>query len=113
MARLLLDEQLPRQLAPLFEGHEVRTTSQMRWNGLRNGVLLTRAEAEFDVLLTADQNMRFQQRIAGRDIALIVVHAPTLNVEDLALLVPEVLEVPVSIAPGDVVLVGKSGAVQQ
>lgn len=53
--RILLDEQLPRQLAPLLVGHEVRTVQQESWAGLKNGALLTAAEAAgFSVLLTGD-----------------------------------------------------------
>ena len=62
--RILLDEQLPRQLAPYLLGHDVRTVQQESWAGLKNGVLLTRAEdAGFSVFVTGDQNLEFQQNI--------------------------------------------------
>ena len=64
--RILLDEQLPRQLAPYLIGHDVRTVQQESWAGLKNGVLLTSAEAAgFDVFLTGDQNLEFQQNISS------------------------------------------------
>jgi hypothetical protein len=59
--RVLLDEQLPRQLTPLLTSHEVRTVQQQSWAGLKNGALLDAAEvAGFSVLLTGDQNLQFQ-----------------------------------------------------
>jgi len=62
--RVLLDEQLPRQLAPLLVGHEVRTVQQMGWAGLTNGELLKKAvAARFQVFLTADRNLEFQQNL--------------------------------------------------
>lgn len=57
--RVLLDESLPRPLAKLLTGHEVRTVAELRWTGLKNGALLTRAADSFDVVLTADQNIEF------------------------------------------------------
>ena len=63
--RVLLDEQLPRQLAHELLGHEARTVQQERWAGLGNGELLRRATgAGFEVFLTADQNLQFQQNLA-------------------------------------------------
>src|SRR5689334_12709486 len=63
--RVLLDEQLPRQLAREFPSHEVRTVQQQGWAGLKNGELLRRAaEAGFEVFVTTDQNLEFQQNLA-------------------------------------------------
>lgn len=56
--RILLDEPLPRQLAPYLVGHDARTVQQESWAGLKNGVLLTKAEdAGFSVIVTGDQNL--------------------------------------------------------
>lgn len=66
--RILLDEQLRRQLVPFLIGHEVRTVQQESWAGLKNGALLTAAEdADFAILLTGDQNLQFQQNLASKD----------------------------------------------
>ncbi len=74
--RVLLDEQLPRQLAPYFVDHEVRTVHQESWAGLKNGLLLTKAEeAGFEVLITGDKNMPFQQNIAKRRLGVLVMGA--------------------------------------
>jgi len=65
--RVLLDEQLPRQLARELIGHEIRTVQQQGWAGLTNGDLLQRAaEAGYEVFITADQNIEFQQNLAAR-----------------------------------------------
>ena len=110
MARLLLDEQLPRLLAQLLPGHHVRTVGQMRWSGVRNGRLLDRAAEEFDALITMDTNMRFQQTILGRDIGLLVVRAPSTRLVHLEPLVPQLLEAIDSLLPGTVLVVGNAPA---
>ena len=61
--RVLLDESLPEPLAGLLTGHAVRTVAGMKWQRLANGELLRRAAADFDVVLTADQNIEFQQNL--------------------------------------------------
>ena len=71
-----LDEQLPRQLARYLVEHDVRTVQQENWAGLKNGVLLSKAEAAgFSVLLTGDQNLEYQQNLAKRNIGVVVLCA--------------------------------------
>jgi predicted nuclease of predicted toxin-antitoxin system len=90
--RVLLDEQLPRRLAREIAGHDVRTVQQQGWGGLSNGELLSRAVNDaFDVFVTADQNLEYQQNIAGHRIAVIVLVAPSIAIEDLRPLVPSLL----------------------
>jgi hypothetical protein len=72
--RVLFDQAAPVPLRPFLQGHTVRTAAQEKWNRLRNGELLNAAEAAgFDVLLTTDKNMRYQQNLAGRKIAIVVL----------------------------------------
>lgn len=72
--RVLLDEQLPRQLAPLLTGHDVRTVQQQSWAGLKNGQLLDAAEAAgFTVLVTGDRNLQFQQNVRKRQMGVVVL----------------------------------------
>ena len=72
--RILLDEQLPRQLARYLVGHDVRTVQQESWAGLKNGALLAKAEgAEFSVFVTGDQNLEFQQNISNRRLGVLVL----------------------------------------
>jgi hypothetical protein len=61
--RVLLDESLPRPLAELLVGHEAKTVAQVGWRGLENGTLLRQASDSFDVVLTADQSIEFQQNL--------------------------------------------------
>jgi hypothetical protein len=61
-------------LARLLPGHEIATCPALGWTTLRNGTLLTAAEAEgFELMITADQNLKYQQDLAKRTIALIVL----------------------------------------
>lgn len=103
---MLLDEQLPRQLAPFLVGHEVRTVQQESWAGLKNGALLNAAEAAgFSVLLTGDQNLQFQQNLAKRQLGVVVLCAASNAIEDLLPLVPSALKAIEVIRPGQVVRV--------
>jgi hypothetical protein len=71
--RILFDQATPVPICPYLVGHFVRTAAEQWWDNLRNGDLLTEAEsAGFDLLLTTDKNMRYQQNLAGRRIAIIV-----------------------------------------
>ena len=104
--RILLDEQLPRQLAPYLIGHDARTVQQESWTGLKNGVLLTSAEtAGFDVFLTGDQNLEFQQNISKRRLGVVVLCAASNALEDLVPLIPRALAAIETIQPGRVVRV--------
>ena len=72
--RILFDNGTPRQLRRHLFGHEVETARQRGWETLVNGVLLTRAEeAGFQVLLTTDQSIRYQQNMSNRRVAVVVL----------------------------------------
>jgi len=104
--RVLLDEQLPRQLVPYFVGHSVRTVPQEGWAGLKNGALLTKAEdAHYEVLITGDKNMPFQQNIAKRRLGVLVMVANSNAIEDLLPVVPKALAALPTIHAGQVVRV--------
>ena len=104
--RILLDESLPRQLAPLIPGHEVRAVKQMGWVGTRNGPLLRLAAQHFDVFLTADQSLEFQQNLTDLRIAVLVLVAVTNRIESLRPLVPNLLRILPTARPGQVLRVG-------
>jgi hypothetical protein len=91
--RLLLDECIDRRLARELVGYEVKTVPQMGWAGIKNGQLLTLAEAEFDVFITVDRNLSFQQNLPQFEIAVIVLHAVSNRLADLKPLAPRILEV--------------------
>lgn len=72
--RIVFDQATPVPIRPYLRGHTVRTAAQEGWDKLTNGEFLTAAEeAGFDVLLTTDKNMRYQQNLAGRKIAIVVL----------------------------------------
>ena len=101
--RILLDEQLPRQLAPYFVGHDVRTTQEQGWAGLKNGALLKEAlAAGFEVLVTGDKNLEFQQNLRTSGLFVVVLVAPSNKIEDLLPRVPRALEAIARAKPGDI-----------
>jgi hypothetical protein len=73
--RILLDESLPRDLAPLIAGHDVTTVQAAGGSSTKNGRLLALAAARFDVFITADRNLEFQQNMATLPIAVLVSSA--------------------------------------
>lgn len=87
--RILLDESLPRRLGSEIVGHSVKTVAEMGWSSVDNGELLRRAAGHFDVLVTADQNLQFQQNLSALPLAVIVLVAHTNRIEDLRPLLPQ------------------------
>jgi hypothetical protein len=72
--RVLLDENLPQKLRLYLPPHQVFTTAYQGWAGLSNGALVDAAEGQgFDVLVTADQGLNYQQNLIGRKISLVVL----------------------------------------
>jgi len=106
--RILLDESLPRNLALELTGHEAQTVQKRGWAGLKNGELLRVASREFQVLLTGDQNLQFQQNPATLPIAVVVLVAINNRMETLRPLIPVVLEVLKRIRPGQLIHVPMS-----
>jgi hypothetical protein len=105
--RVLLDEQLPRQLAPHLVGHEVTTVQQQGWAGLKNGDLLKQAEtAGLEILLTSDQNLEFQQLLRASHLFVVVLVAISNKLEDLLPIVPAALAAMADHKPGQIFRVG-------
>ena len=104
--RVLLDESLPRPLANLLKGHDVRTVTGMDWTGLGNGDLLRHAAEFFDVLLTADQNIEFQQNLKTLPVAVVVLVAASNRLESLEPLIPDLLQALEFLKPKSLVRVG-------
>jgi len=75
--RVLIDECAPRALKPALAagGHNCETVQERGWSGKKNGELLNLAEDKFDVLVTLDTNLRYQQNLAGRRVAIVVLVA--------------------------------------
>jgi len=77
--RILFDECVPWPLHKLLSGHECRTAQQMGWKSVKNGELLALAETGFDLFLTSDQNLAYQQNLAGRRIAILELSSNKLR----------------------------------
>lgn len=104
--RLLLDECLPKQLKREFAGHEVKTVPEAGLAGVKNGALLRRAAEGFDVFITVDANLRYQQNVAMLGLAVLVLRAVSNDVSDLRPLVPAALTALSTLAPGVIVEIG-------
>jgi predicted nuclease of predicted toxin-antitoxin system len=104
--RVLLDECLPRRLRRELPGHEVLTVAEAGWAGFSNGELLRRAAQTFDVFVTVDRNLAFQQNLPTLPIAVVVLTAVSNEFEQLQPLMPEVLALLPGLAAGQLIRVG-------
>ena len=86
--KILLDECTPHVLKRLLTGFEIKTVQDLGWVGITNGALLQLAEGQFDVLITSDQNLKYQQNLTKRQVAIIQL--PTNQVPLVIKLVPKV-----------------------
>jgi predicted nuclease of predicted toxin-antitoxin system len=89
--KILIDECIDRRLAKDLIGYEVKTVPQMGWAGIKNGTLLALASSEFDIFLTVDQNLPFQQNLPQFDISVIVLQTKSNRLADLKPLIPKIL----------------------
>ncbi|HZS91821.1 MAG TPA: hypothetical protein VFE42_30600 [Chloroflexota bacterium] len=103
--RVLLDEIVSRKLAQALTGHEVSTVPRQGWAGFTNGRLLDAIDALFDVFLTMDKGMRYQQRLADRSFGVIEVRAPSNDIDDVLPLVPRILKALSAIQPGEIITI--------
>ena len=101
--RLLLDECLPRTLKKEFRGHRVQTVPEMGWAGKKNGELLRLAEQEFDVFITLDQNLQYQQNLSKSSMAVLLLSVKNNRFESIPPLIPKILTVLKNLLPGKVV----------
>lgn len=104
--RILLDECVPRRFRRELPEHEVRTVPEMGWASYKNGVLLAAASGKFDVLITTDQRLSYEQNVSAFAIALVVLVSRRNKFEFLLPLVPELKEALEDIRLGEVRLVG-------
>ncbi len=104
--RVLLDECVPSRLRRELSEHDVRTVPEMEWASKENGELLELASPTFDVFITTDQKLSYQQDLANFDIAVVVLVARRTKLEFLRPLMREVHQVLKKIRPGEVRRVG-------
>jgi hypothetical protein len=103
---VLVDECVDWRLSRDLVGHDIKTARQMGWSTIRNGELLASAAKEFDVFVTVDRNLSFQQNLPAFSIAVIVLRARTNRLSDLRPLVPDLLAAISTAKPGAVTSAG-------
>ncbi len=99
--RILLDNCVPVDFATHLRGQDVATAVGMQWAHLDDNDLLDAMAGQFDVLVTVDKNIPFQQSLNNRPIAIIILHARSNRVAELARLVAKLRRVLRSIGPGE------------
>jgi predicted nuclease of predicted toxin-antitoxin system len=90
--RILLDESVPWRLGRHLTGHSFTSVQKHGWASIKNGKLLALASGEFDVLLTADKGMEYQQNPGTLPVSILVVRAKSNRMDDLLLAVPAILK---------------------
>lgn len=102
--KVLFDQGTPVPLRRLLEGHAVRTAYEMGWSEMSNGQLLAVAEELFDVMVTTDRNLSYQQNLVGRRLAIIVL--PTTSWPRIKRNASWVIEAVERVQPGDFIELG-------
>jgi predicted nuclease of predicted toxin-antitoxin system len=107
--KVLLDECIPRRLKNALSDHECCTVPEAGFAGQKNGFLISLAEAAgFDLFLTMDKGLQYQQNLEGRNIAILIIRAKSNRLEDLLPHLSACRLVMSSIQPGEVIRVGES-----
>lgn len=88
--KILFDQGTPSPLRNHLHSHDISTAFEMGWSNLSNGDLLAAAEKSFDLLLTTDQNLRYQQNLTNRTIAILVL--PTTSWPRISKHIPRIIE---------------------
>lgn len=78
--KILIDESLPIEVKDALAGFDISTVKEMGWRGLKNGELLKRTNELFDVLITADKNLRYQQNLRRFKLAFVVFPSNHLEI---------------------------------
>ena len=104
--RILLDENIPVDLATQLVGHQVDTVAGVGWAGIANGKLLDRASERYEAFVTMDRNIEYQQNISKLPIRVVVLRAPSNRLVHLRPLVPTILHALAALAPGQLTHVG-------
>ena len=102
--KVLLDECIDWRLGREFAGCEVKSAARIGWGGLKNGVLLAKAQVDFDVFVTTDRNLSFQQNLPNFRIAVIVLKSPSNRLQDLLPFVPKLRAATSKVRPGQVIV---------
>jgi predicted nuclease of predicted toxin-antitoxin system len=104
--KVLLDECVDWRLSRDLTGHDVKTARQMGWSSIKNGELLALTAAEFDVFVTVDRNLSFQQNLTALPIAVVVLQSKSNRLANLRVLVPDLLKAFGTVERGTAIFVG-------
>jgi hypothetical protein len=104
--RVLLDESIPIDFAQDLKELQASTVIGLGWAGLKNGALLRQATGKFDVLVTMDKNLQFQQNLAAHAIGVVLIRARSNRIDDLRPLVPQIVAAVAATRPGKIGVVG-------
>lgn len=105
MRRVLFDENLPRQLRRKLTEFSIRTVQEEGWGSFKNGHLLGHAEVSFEVSVTADRRMRYQQNLASFSIGVIVIMTPRLRLQTLLTVIEELRDAIKIVQPGELTII--------
>jgi len=103
--RVLFDENLPRQLRRSLTEFSIRTVQEEGLGSFQNGQLLSRIENKFEVLVTADRRMRFQQNLASFTLGVVVIRTPRLRLQTLLTVIEELRAAVRNVKQGEVVII--------
>lgn len=104
--KLLLDENLPHQLRHEIPGHDCFTVTYMGWSGIENGALLALAASQgFDGFLTKDANLPYEQNLLNLPIAVLVLIAPSNDIDDIRPILPALIQALSHLSPRQITFV--------
>jgi hypothetical protein len=103
--RVLIDENLPRKLRRELSECLVRTVQEEGWASFKNGALLNRAQTNFDVFLSGDGNLEFQQNVARFDIGIVAILTVSLRFHDIRVAIDEIRAAVARVLPGELIKV--------
>ena len=104
--RVLLDNCVPWRLGVRLKPHDVQSVVKLGWAALLDRPLLDAVAGSYDIFVTMDKSIRFQQRLDGRSFAVVILRARSNAIKDLLPLVPELLQKLPTLKPGDVCEIG-------
>ncbi len=104
--KILLDECVPRALKRHLKSHEVQTVPEAGWASKKNGELLDLARGRFDVFLTVDQNLQYQQNLLRSPVAVLLVIVPDNSIDSILPLLSAIEQALASLKPGEFRIVG-------
>ena len=103
--RIIFDECIPKRLSLDFKKFQVVTVPKAGFSGYKNGKLLRAIEKKYDVFVTVDSNIEYQQNLSGYKIAILILSAKSNSYEDLKLLVPKIIKQLKKITPGNIYII--------